>query len=897
MGLSFPLIILIVRFVVSLMMFYLILSASSSGVQPLCHDDERFALLQFKESFIINQSASEKPSAYPKVSSWKLDQISDCCKWDGVECNKDTGHVIGLDLSSSCLKGFLNSNNSLFRLAHLQNLNLAGNDFNSSPLPTSFRQLSRLTNLNLSASVFSGQIPTEILELSKLVSLDLSYNPLLKLQESGLTGIAQNLTNLKVLYLDHVDISSNIPNILANLSSLTNLSLSKCDLHGEFPVGIFHLPNLQLLYIGFNKYLTGCIPEFNRTSPLESLELAHTNFYGEIPSSLGNLTNLIDLDLQSNSLHGSIPQSISRLVNLETLRLDNNYFRVEFELFLRLRKLVELQLSGNNISFITNPSTNSTFAKFRILLLAQCDLGEFPEFLRNQDRLELLDLSGNKIHGQVPKWMGNVSIETLWGLALVGNLLTGFDQLLVVLPYLNLKHLMLDSNMLQGSVPIPPPSIAFYSVSNNRLAGEIPHLICNLSLITELDLSSNNLSGNLPQCLGNLSASLTKLDLHNNSFHGTIPRICGEANELMMIDFSENHLQGRVPRSLADCTKLEAVNLGNNQIHDIFPSWLGILPELRILILRSNELYGTIESSDSNFDFPKLHVIDVSNNDLSGKLPSEHFQNWKAMQIVDVESLKYMEEYQTLVTHSGNTMSFTNTYSMIIINKGTETLYEKVNGFLVVIDLSNNRFEGEIPDVVGNLKGLNLLNLSSNFLTGPIPFILANLTWLEALDLSQNKLSGAIPLQLTELTFLSYFNVSHNRLKGPIPSGKQFDTFDNSSFSENPELCGNPLSKKCGNLEDSVPPSSRHNLEFSFEFGWKVVAIGYGCGFLFGAVFGQIVITKKYGWFMKTFKLNIRMFPCTMSVVRTIIVALLFFFYFASSFRFYKKGPWIGCLY
>ncbi|KAG2721069.1 hypothetical protein I3760_02G064000 [Carya illinoinensis] len=266
--------------------------------------------------------------------------------------------------------------------------------------------------------------------------------------------------------------------------------------------------------------------------------------------------------------------------------------------------------------------------------------------------------------------------------------------------------------MLQGSLPIPPPSITFYSVSNNSLTGEIPHLICNLSSITDLILSSNNLGGLLPQCLGNLSDSVS-------------------------LDYT-----------------------------------------LRILNLRSNELYGTIGSFGSNFHFSKLHIIDLSNNDLTGKLPSEHFQNWKAMQIVDAEILNYMER---------------------------------------------------ILEVVGNLKGLNLLNLSNNFLIGPIPFTLANLTWLEALDLSQNNLSGAISLQLMELTFLSYFNVSHNRLTGPIPHGKQF------------------------NPEDSRPPSSSHNSEFSFEFGWKVVAMGYGCGFVFGAVFGQIMITKNYDWFMKMF--------------------------------------------
>ena len=88
------------------------------------HDDESFALLQFKESFIINQSASSETSAYLKGSSWKLES-DDCCSWDSVGCDKDTGHVISLDLSNSYLYGSINSNSSLFRLVNLQRLNLS----------------------------------------------------------------------------------------------------------------------------------------------------------------------------------------------------------------------------------------------------------------------------------------------------------------------------------------------------------------------------------------------------------------------------------------------------------------------------------------------------------------------------------------------------------------------------------------------------------------------------------------------------------------------------------------------------------------------------------------------------------------------------------------------------
>jgi hypothetical protein len=43
-------------------------------------------------------------------------------------------------------------------------------------------------------------------------------------------------------------------------------------------------------------------------------------------------------------------------------------------------------------------------------------------------------------------------------------------------------------------------------------------------------------------------------------------------------------------------------------------------------------------------------------------------------------------------------------------------------------------------------------------------------------------------------------------------------------------------------------------LSSPFEFGWKVVAIGYGCGFVIGVVIGHIVITTKYGWFVKIFE-------------------------------------------
>ncbi|KAK7860549.1 receptor-like protein 47 [Quercus suber] len=60
-----------------------------------------------------------------------------------------------------------------------------------------------------------------------------------------------------------------------------------------------------------------------------------------------------------------------------------------------------------------------------VLGLGSCNLSDFPEFLRNQDQLEVLELSQNNIHGQIPKWVSNLSTDTLVFLSMSGNSLTG----------------------------------------------------------------------------------------------------------------------------------------------------------------------------------------------------------------------------------------------------------------------------------------------------------------------------------------------------------------------------------------------------------------------------------------------------------------------------------------
>ncbi|XP_024032633.1 receptor-like protein Cf-9 [Morus notabilis] len=794
-------------------------SFNTSFSQLSCHDDERLALLQFKQSFVIEKLASSYEGAYPKVLSWKAQGgSSNCCSWDGVECDEKTGHVIGLILNSSCLYGSINSSSSLFHLVHLQKLNLADNNFSYSLIPSAIGQFLGLTYLNLSDSWFYGQIPSEISHLSKLTFLDLSShfneidpsNPLLELKNPSLRSLVQNLTSLEWLRLSSVHIPSTVHDFLANFTSLKAIILQNCGLYGEFPNNIFHLPNLKILALGWNKDLTGYLPEFHQRSPLEGLVLSETSFSGcippsieklesleglylrgcnfsrPLPSSLGKLSKLIDLDLRANHLGGPIPSWLGNLSQLVRLYLDNNNLDGYIPSFQNLSQLGLLSLRDNHLTGPIPSSFGNLTQLFAVYLeglgLGSCNLSEFPNFLRHQNKLELLDLSRNKIHGHIPKWMWNTSLETLTFLLLDHNFLVDFPHPSpIFLPWVNLLALDLSFNLLQGQLPIAPTSVQYYSISNNWLTGKIFSWMCDLSSVWLLDLSSNNLSGTVPQCLGKLS-SLSVLNLENNSFGGTIPQVCALPSNLK-IDLSKNKFKGQLARSMAACTKLEYFDVEKNQLTDIFPAWLGTLPELKVLSLRHNRFYGFIKKPKQKLLFPKLRVMDLSYNYFTGKLPFHYVLIWSGMKVINNTDSRYMKETKiSQPTRTYASQPFDYRYSTTIVNKGQERYYEVISENFAEIDFSCNKFNGEIPQLIGNLIALRSLNLSFNNLTGSIPSSLGNLKELESLDLSNNKLSGEIPPQLTRLTFIQSFDVSRNNLRGPIPQANQFGNMDNTSF-------------------------------------------------------------------------------------------------------------------
>ncbi|XP_052883629.1 receptor-like protein Cf-9 [Gossypium arboreum] len=323
-----------------------------------CSHHEAASLIQFKNSFSITQTDYAAfycddfagPTSYPKTNSWE--EGTDCCSWDGVTCDHLNGHVIALDLSCSWLYGNFPSNSSLFLLPHLEKLNLAFNDFNDSNMPSEFGRFTSLSFLNLSGTRFVGEVPSQVSHLSKLVSLDLSLNFAQTFDKHALQGLVHNLTEVRHIFLDNIDMSSINPHVFMNLSSsLRSLSLAYCGLQGKFPKNFFDLPNLNLLNLGGNQNLNLDPLKFNRSSNLEHLDLSWMSFSTEFIDSVDNLQALKYLDLSGNSFFQGLSVSITNLSSLEQLIiLEANICGGLPDSIGNLESLKFLQLSGSNLS-------------------------------------------------------------------------------------------------------------------------------------------------------------------------------------------------------------------------------------------------------------------------------------------------------------------------------------------------------------------------------------------------------------------------------------------------------------------------------------------------------------------------------------------------------------------
>uniref|UniRef100_A0ACD5TRT7 Uncharacterized protein n=1 Tax=Avena sativa TaxID=4498 RepID=A0ACD5TRT7_AVESA len=715
------------------------------------------------------------------------------------------------------------------------------------PIPEFLADLPSLSVLRLTNNDLQGQFPTRIFQNRNLTSLDIRYN-------SDISGSLPNFSSdsrLANLLVSNTNFSGPIPSSLGNLKSLTVLGLAATDFVQELPSSIGELTSLYWFEVT-GAGVVGSIPSWvtNLTS-LVRLQFSSCGLSGHIPSSIGNLKNLTWLALYNCNFSGPIPPQLFNLTQLSNLYLHSNKFMGSVELisFLELPDLDGLNLSDNILSVIVG-EYNSSWA-MRLLGLASCNLSSFPVFLRNIYHIRYLDLSDNQIHGAIPRWAWEE-----WDAMLVLDL--SYNQFSSIehdsIPLTDVTFLDLSFNLIEGPLPIPGPDTEMFDFSNNRfssipnnfgsplisisylnamsnnLSGQIPRSICNARGLEFLDLSYNNLSGPIPSCLMEDIHSLGVLNLQANQIHGELPHNMKQGCALEEINLSNNRIEGQLPRSIVACGRLQILDIGNNRINDTFPCWMSTLPELQVLVLESNKFFGhvgpsTVGNKENHCEFMKLRILSLASNGFYGTLPNNWFKSFSSMAVEPTEDGTLL-----MKNHFGQYQQ-TYQFTTAITYKGSTVTFSKILKTLVIIDVSDNAFHGAIPESIGELVLLCGLNMSHNTLTGTITSKLSDLHQLESLDLSSNGLHGEIPKELAWLDFLSVLNLSYNQLVGRIPPGSpHFQTFSNLSFMGNTGLCGPPLSKQCDN---SAPNVALHHSDKDpvdvvlFLF----IGVGFGVGF------------------------------------------------------------------
>ncbi|XP_062161777.1 probable LRR receptor-like serine/threonine-protein kinase RFK1 isoform X2 [Alnus glutinosa] len=272
---------------------------------------------------------------------------------------------------------------------------------------------------------------------------------------------------------------------------------------------------------------------------------------------------------------------------------------------------------------------------------------------------------------------------------------------LVKLPHL--QEIDFAYNYLNGTIPLEWASmrLTFISVLGNRLSGEIPKELGNITSLTYLSLEANQFSGIVPLELGNLTnlqtlilssnnltgnlpmtfamlGSLTDFRINDNNFRGTIPDFIQNWKQLTRLEMHASGLEGPIPPNISLLSNLQELRIsdidGPNQDLPMLINMSGLIR----LVLRNCKIFGEIPSYIWTM---KNLEMDVSFNNLVGEIPTN----------TNLERLKFLFLTRNLL--SGNVPDS-------ILMEGSN------------IDLSYNNFTWQGPEQPACQENLNLnLNL------------------------------------------------------------------------------------------------------------------------------------------------------------------------------------------
>ncbi|KAK1435260.1 hypothetical protein QVD17_01021 [Tagetes erecta] len=598
--------------------------------------------------------------------------------------------------------------NMILSLQNLSYLSLDGCDLSHVMHPYSYSSFNSssssilqlyLENNNLNTSMYHWLFP---LTSNALQTLSLSANNL-----DWIPKYLGNLCSLTFLVFNDNLVPVKLSDLLNNLSGCTSRTLqllqaSSSRLTGSLSDDILKFSSLSFLDLSNNRLDWTISEKVWKLPKLSSLDISNNSLEG-VPSEaqMPNISSIKDINWSSCKLGPRFPKWIQALKNLSSINLAHNKVSDTIpEEFWNMwpSQLIYLNLSSNNITgIITNLSSN------------------FNDYLFPST----LDLSSNNFYGPIPD-----------------------------VPF-NLITLDLSRNKFSGEISSLCQFffrfITLINLSHNSFTGQIPDCLYHFTTLEFLNLGHNSFSGRVPASIQHL-INLKVLNLYNNSLSGELPSSLQNCTDLKFLELGANNFSGYVPVWIGEkLSRLHALSLTSNKLFGTIPLQLCELVHLQILDLSMNSLNGTIPTCLSNL---------MSMNSINGTMSSYSLKpsdyKPKSPVILPMFYVDYVD--QAIIKWQGHLHEFSKTLGLLTIidlsrNNLTGKIPQELTNLnkLIALDLSMNALHGEIPLDIGEMKELQILDLSRNNLSGVIPSSMSEISPLDYLDLSYNNLSGKIP--------------------------------------------------------------------------------------------------------------------------------------------------------
>ncbi|KAJ5366784.1 Leucine-rich repeat typical subtype [Penicillium brevicompactum] len=415
------------------------------------------------------------------------------------------------------------------------------------------------------------------------------------------------------------------------------------------------------------------------------------------------------LDLHGNILK-SLPMGLRRMQNLRFLNLSNNSLDMEhIEIITEIRSLIDLKLANNQLS------------------------GELAPFFGQFDKLESLDLRGNKLTTLPEELAGMSSLRTL---DVSENKLTSLP--FEALSKLPLKTLNANKNKLEGTLISASvdrwETLQSLNIANNAVTVFAANDTLDLPNLHTLLIGVNRIT-HLP----NVSSwqSLLTLSAEENKI-AELPTGFVELKSIKKADFTANDLT-RLDDKIGLMDSLTSLRVANNPLR-----------ERRLL---------NMDTDDIKRDLRSRCEPDPQDTDDEGSVAT---QFTLAPENPALEGNWQIKSGGTLDKSFADMTDLTVEQLESVASQDIRCLYLQQNQL--------NHFP--VPALAMLAPGLVELDLSHNplkgddFLSTPL-----ELPKLQSLTLNATSLTSWEPL-LNNLAApsLTLLDVSHNRLKGPLPN-------------------------------------------------------------------------------------------------------------------------------